>query len=95
MIDKAEGAPWGTTGLTTAEWRKIPPQVVVVSSLTATQRGVYFEHLAADHQLREGGDEFPHVVAHAGRLYLEDGHHKVMRKLLAGRVYVWARVFSV
>jgi hypothetical protein len=64
---------------------------VRIAELTATQPGVLFEYLRDDY-LRPGSDEYPHVIIHEGVQYLEDGHHRVMRKALKGKLFVWARV---
>lgn len=96
MIDKSNGAPWGHTGLDTAAWMaQVVPTAVKISELVATQPGVYFAPLiATDHQPLYG-DPYPHVVRFEDTLYLEDGHSRVMRALLRGKLFVWARVLEL
>ena len=61
------------------------------SDLETTQRHLDIEAMLTAGS-RPGSDVYPLVVAWAGRLYLEDGHHKVTRAALRGEATVWARV---
>lgn len=95
VITREYGEPWPATGMTTARWADIPTTTVRIAELTATQDGVYFHALAADTPAPVGGDLLPHVIAYAGQLYLEDGHHRVTRAALAGDTTVTARVLHI
>jgi hypothetical protein len=88
MIDKGVKRPWGDLEI---NWRDIAPEAVRISSLTATQSGVYFEPLMPGFERK--GDEYPRVIVYDGVSYLEDGHHRVVRKMLEGKRYIWARVY--
>lgn len=93
-VERPDGVgPWGPTGMTSARWRDVPPRLVRIDALIATQDGVYFHGIHADTHV--GGDPLPHVVSWRGREYLEDGHHRVMRAALAGATYMEARVLHV
>lgn len=94
VITREDGDPWGKTGMTSAKWRNVPSQTVFIADLTATQPGVLFAGLIEDRE-PEGGDPYPHVVKWGGRLYLEDGHHRVMRAALRGDFTVTVRVIEV
>lgn len=97
VISRDNGTPWGETGMTTARWKaEVVPELVRIADLTATQPGVLFHALATDwSEPPVGGDPLPHVIAHRGALYLEDGHHRVTRAALRGRTHVPARVLTV
>ena len=56
--------------------------------------GVLFHALIDDCE-PVGGDPVPHVIDFDGRLYLEDGHHRVVRAALAGRSTIEARVLPI
>jgi hypothetical protein len=91
-----ESRPYGPSGLTTAKWkRQIAPELVRIADLILSQTGVTIEGLI-HHRVGQrpgyGGDEFPHVIEHGGRLYLEDGHHRVALAILRGRKFIEARV---
>ncbi|MBI4900901.1 MAG: type II toxin-antitoxin system VapB family antitoxin [Actinobacteria bacterium] len=94
VISRDQGCPWGTTGLSTATWADVPVVPVTVATLTATQPGVLIAALI-EAGVPVGGDEYPHVVIWQGRAYLEDGHHRVMRALIAGQRSIDARVFDM
>jgi hypothetical protein len=87
----ADGRPYPATGLTTALWRLIEPELVPVAQLVTTQRHLDLEALLTAGS-RPGSDVYPLVVAWAGRMFLEDGHHKVTRAVLRGEAAVLARV---
>jgi hypothetical protein len=61
--------------------------------LTATQPGIYFHGLTNTSPI--GGDPHPHVINWAGHLYLEDGHHRVLRAALNGEATITARVLTI
>jgi hypothetical protein len=86
--------PYPSTHLTTARWiAEVAPERVSLASLTLTQRhlrvgglfGVVNEHSAAD--------PIPHAVAWGDDLYLEDGHHRVVRAALLGETSMMIRVW--
>jgi hypothetical protein len=95
VISRDNGEPWGTPGMTTAKWRAVPVVGVRIAELIATQPGVLFSSLRADAPDPVGGDPFPHVIAWRGELYLEDGHHRVVRAALRGETTVQARRLAV
>jgi hypothetical protein len=94
IISRDNGAPWGTTGLTSHTWLDMPVQQFSIRDLILTQPGVYF-HALTEQAAPVGGDPYPHVVLWEGKAYLEDGHHRVMRALIAGRKTIGARVMKV
>jgi hypothetical protein len=75
--------PYPPTGLTTQAWKRIPPSRIAWDELTTTQDGCTLQGLLGP--TREGSDLFPHVVAFGGVMYLEDGHCRMVKHLLAGR----------
>lgn len=86
--------PWPTTGLTTQRWiDEVPIKVVRISDLIATQNGVYLHALLPDFNEPYGKDPYPHVVYWANELWLEDGHHRVLRDIIDGETVTTARVF--
>lgn len=95
VISRDDGEPWGPTGMSSIRWFGVPTRVVAIDELIATQPGVLFHGLRDDAPTPVGGDEIPHVISWHGRLYLEDGHHRVVRRRLAGGKTVQARVLEV
>lgn len=86
--------PWKETGLTTARWiNEVATDLVFVRDLWLCQDGVYIHGLFNENLYSR--DPLPHVVKWHGELYLEDGHHRVVKAVLAGELYVEARVFSL
>jgi hypothetical protein len=86
--------PYPPTGLTTARWAaEVKPVVVRLETLILTQDGVRIGPLFG--VLDRESDAFPHAVDHHGQLYLEDGHHRVVRAALRDRIRtMWMRVFT-
>lgn len=81
------------TGLTSARWRsEVDPMPVYLCDLWLTQTGVRIAPLFGVTDGPASADIFPHVVAWAGELYLEDGHHRVVREALAGTRVMRMRV---
>lgn len=80
--------------MTSQSWLEVPTEVVRIRDLVATQDGVYFAPLLQDVEPLFG-DPFPHVIRWRGVLYLEDGHHRVVKAALRGAVDVTARVLDV
>lgn len=96
IISRDNGAPWGETGMNSRKWLEIAPVDVRIENLIATQPGVLLHALSDDYaEPPVGGDTFPHVVYWRGEMYLEDGHHRVMRLLLNGNRKVWVRILYV
>ena len=95
IISRDNGCPWGDTGMTTRKWRNVPTQVVTIAELIATQPGVLLASLSDHAPEPVGGDTYPHVIAWRGELYLEDGHHRVVRARLNDHHIVEARVLEV
>jgi hypothetical protein len=86
--------PWPTTGLTTQRWiDEVGIELVRISDLIATQNGVYLHALMADFADPYSHDPYPHVISWGGELWLEDGHHRVIRDIMQGRTSTNARVF--
>lgn len=86
---------WPTTGLTSRTWLNQPVAVFEIATLWACQRGVHFAHLIGPPPEPYGGDPLPHVVIWNGERVIEDGHHRVMRALLAGQRHIEARWVEV
>jgi hypothetical protein len=96
IISRDNGTPWGETGMDSRKWLSIPVVKVQIKDLIATQPGVLLLALAWDYdQPSVGGDEYPHVIKWRGELYLEDGHHRVIRRLLAGKTRAKVRLLTV
>lgn len=95
VISRDEGCPWGTSGQTSATWKKIPTRTVVIKHLWATQPGILFDAIIRPEAEAVGGDSFPHVIEWDGKMYLEDGHHRVVRAALAGRTTIEVRYLIV
>lgn len=94
IISRDNGEPWGSTGMTTAKWAHIPTRDVTITDLIATQPGILLRALTEENT-PIGGDLIPHVINWQGNLYLEDGHHRAMRALLAGQRTLTARVLDI
>lgn len=91
------GRPWPPTGLTTAAWAWVEPEVVALVHLTLTQAQVCVKTLleiAAGVHEPHTGDEYPNVVRWDGRLYVEDGHHRILYAWLSGSRYTMARIYD-
>lgn len=84
---------WEPTGLSTAAWLLVPVREIFIGDLFATQDGVYLTPLLTREPGSACGDPFPHVILFRGDLYLEDGHHRVLRAALNGQTTVQARVW--
>lgn len=76
--------------MTTARWRLIEPEPVVIANLVPSN--------TVDEALLDGpdtsycGDPVPHVVVWEGRLHLSDGNHRIARARLRGQRTIFARV---
>jgi hypothetical protein len=83
--------------MTTDKWKQVPPFWVPLGEIIATQDGVKLEPLIHGDRGRPSfsGDNTPHIVSWRGNLYLEDGHHRVVRAAIAGQTQVFARVLTI
>jgi hypothetical protein len=77
-----------------AHWKRADIEQVRLDGLYATQPWISRNGLA--HHRRPGarpdGGELPWVVAHQGRNYLIDGHHRACCSLERGETHIRARV---
>ncbi len=88
--------PYPPTGMTTARWKtEVETMPVYLHDLTLTQNGVRIAPLWGITDQHASADPHPHVVAYKGELYLEDGHHRVVREALAGTRVMRMRVLNV
>lgn len=85
---------WPATGMTSEKWLSVYPKVVKIKDLIATQDGVYLEPIIR-RTPPVGGDQYPHIIIWQGKLYLEDGHHRVVRRAMKGCSDVTARVLDL
>jgi hypothetical protein len=85
---------WPATGMSSQLWLTLPAATVVISELVLTQPGVLFRALI-EPGIPVGGDPLPHVIRWQGRMYLEDGHHRITRALIDGHQTIEARVLTV
>lgn len=86
--------PYPPTGLTRETWQRIMPEWIDYHCLTTTQKGVYIDAVLQYWPSPES-DAYPNVVAYQGRFYLEDGHTRIVRDLLAGFNAGWVRVLRL
>lgn len=93
MLSVGDGRPYPPTRLSTARWiEEVPVRAVRIDQLTTTQ-----PHVGIGSVLwgtTNGPDPYPHVVSWRGRLYLEDGHGRIVRALLDGRATFLCRVLE-
>ena len=95
VVSRENGTPWPAPGMTSRKWLDVPIREVRIADLIAMQDGIYLQPLMTDDVTPYGGDPYPHVVKWRGQLYLEDGHHRVVRALIKGSVNIQARVLSM
>ncbi len=75
--------PYGATGLTTARWRAEVPLVrVLFCDLWLTQTGVRIKPLLRPCSC-DDDSQAPLAVRYEGQIFLEDGHHRVLRHAIA------------
>jgi hypothetical protein len=87
--------PYPPTGLTTARWRaEVETRVVSFAHLTLTQSGVRIGGLFGEAGEHAAADEFPHAVRWRSQLFLEDGHHRMVRWAMLGWDTARMRVFE-
>lgn len=70
----------------------VPVELVAISDLWATQLHLSIEALLNPWDPEFSSDPYPHVVAHSGRLMLEDGHHRALRAALQGKTHLRVRM---
>lgn len=80
--------------MTSILWYARPVRRFAIAELIATQPGVLLHALVGD-PVPVGGDPWPHVILWRGDAYLEDGHHRAVRALLAGHSEIEARWLRV
>lgn len=78
--------------MTTALWKSVPLHTVRLEDLVLQQDEVSIKKLLTPY---DSHDDYPLVVEWNGTLYLENGHHRVMKRLLGGHATVLARVLVV
>lgn len=94
MLRGGRDRDWPDQGMTTDLWRAIEPCPVEIDQLHPTQPGVLFAAIC-NPRIRDGGDTLPHVVEWRGDLYLEDGHHRVVRAALDGARTIFVRKLRI
>lgn len=96
VISRDNGTPWPETGMNSKKWLDQPVRWVYIPHLIATQPGVLFHALMDSYdEIPVGGDKYPHVIVWNGEYYLEDGHHRVMKRLLSGDKWAPVRLLKV
>lgn len=84
--------PWPSSGMTTDRWMdEITPRRIAISDIILVQDSLDIEALVKGNGTHSG-DPYPHVIAWGGLLWLEDGHHRVVRDALMGATHVEARL---
>lgn len=75
--------PYPPTGLNSARWvTEVPVLWVFFRQLILTQSGVRIAPLFGLSDPDRVHDAYPHVVAWDGQFYLENGHHRVVRRAI-------------
>lgn len=87
MIQVDDTRPYEPLGMTTELWANILPSVVEVHLLATIGRLVMSQpHVSIVSLLSDDPplfDTFPHLVNYRQMVYVVDGHHRVVRALLA------------
>jgi hypothetical protein len=92
VITVGECRPYPETGLTTELWiATVKIEWVLWSSVITTQSGVTIHGMLSE--VPRGADAWPHIVVYQGVSYLEDGHTRMVKSILAGKVGADCRVF--
>lgn len=80
--------------MTTALWQQVPPREVELKKVNFSQ-----EHLCISGILGllnggrpYAGDPYPHLVWFGGKLWLVDGHHRVIISIIRGEQTIKARL---
>jgi hypothetical protein len=68
---------------------------VPIKDLVATQNHLAIAALEPTHKVAHDADRLIHVVRFNGQLFVEDGHHRVVRERLAGADWINARVHDL
>lgn len=79
--------------LTADDWSQIPAQAVPIDRLTPTQKLIWLPHIAHLANNRPAVLGTPGVaVVYQGRLYLWDGHHRLLMAWFSGDLHLDVRV---
>lgn len=87
--------PYTLPAMSTEQWKQIEPTTVRLDDLVMQQDHLYMDSLVNPNARTYTGDTYPYVVRFGGKHYVEDGHHRVVRRKLAGRKTIKARVLDV
>lgn len=87
-------------GVRVAALNAAPVRTIAISKLIATQNGVRratVEHFVRnpDSQSHGGGSKGVYVVKKGGQYYIQDGHHRIVGRMLRGRTTVRAHVLEI
>jgi hypothetical protein len=86
--------PYPVSGLNTSRWKTdVPIEPVEFKNLILTQDGVYIAKLF--YPVDPLCLDYPHVVAYSGRMWLEDGHHRVTAEAVRGATSMLMRVYRM
>jgi hypothetical protein len=85
--------PYPVTRLSSEKWAQLPVEWVHFNDLTTTQNGVKLEALLCG-SIPYSKDQYPHVVVWEGQHYLEDGHTRMAREVLAGCTGMQCRIYK-
>lgn len=88
--------PYPPTGLTTKRWvDEVVPRLVFFDELFLTQEHLRVAGIFGVTNAESANDPVPHAVLWRDVLYLEDGHHRIMRDALSGKRAAYIRVYEV
>jgi hypothetical protein len=94
------GYPYRTDALAALHdedrWQDVPTVSVATADLIPTQSHVVIDRLThlLDGGEPETGDPYPHVIAHKGRLYVHDGHHRYVLALASKQAEMKVRLVN-
>lgn len=91
VADIDDTRPYGS--VEHVDWEQVLRAKVYISHLTLSQHHVSTAGLIRFAMGRKKKDV--QVVRYDGRLYLHNGHHRVMHAVMTGKVAVWARIADV
>lgn len=94
VVAKAINLAHLTSGMTTDKWREIEPKTIRLENIEFSQPQLVRDALVNPDPLSHSGDEYPHLVEHEGKLYVEDGNHRLVRHIVRGRKTAKARVLQ-
>lgn len=87
-----DGLAYLSRGMSTARWiAEVPPRPVRVAELLPIQAE---PERSFWRKWPRSTDPVIHVVSHAGRLWIEDGHHRYYDAKRAGSAWILARVLE-